>query len=243
MWCISYTLRYIQPDRFDLLEEVNVAPKTALKVIPAVRFPVQQKPCPGYLYTPPVICEPLFFFFFFENIKKRGAALLLVELYITNNSENKFVVALEREREKKNTYTISNVERILFVKIKGGAAAVVNPTQKKGGTDNKVTLSTLIIHFTPSVESSLATQWICASYAPRPILVFSLSLSYSLSVFGGSLYNKKLAEVFFFSYSFLSIVVRSPSTKNKKSQECSTTIVSYVSCVLVEILAQSRDLL
>jgi hypothetical protein len=56
-------LRYIEPDRFDLLEEVNVAPKTSLKVIPAVRFPVQQKPCPGYLYTPPVICEPLFFFF------------------------------------------------------------------------------------------------------------------------------------------------------------------------------------
>jgi hypothetical protein len=62
--CDVYLIRYIEPDRFDLLEEVNVAPKTALKVIPAVRFPVQQKLCPGYLYTPPVICEPLFFFFF-----------------------------------------------------------------------------------------------------------------------------------------------------------------------------------
>jgi hypothetical protein len=53
-----------------------------------------------FMYSTSDMRAPLLLLFFWKY-KKRGAALLLVELYITNNSENKFVVALEREREKK----------------------------------------------------------------------------------------------------------------------------------------------
>lgn len=91
---------------------------------------------------------------------------------------------------------------------------MVNHTQKKGGTDNKVTLSTLIIHFTPSVESSLYTVNLCQLCPPPYFSFFALSLI--LCPFLEKVYTTKAGRGFFFPIHFFQSLSGHPRQKIKR---------------------------